>query len=200
MATQSLQVLRLTAPFAMAALCIWAVSARVELPSPGELWRLLAEIKSWQWFAAVAATAVSFWALGRYDSVAHRHLQTGLDSPQARKAGMAAIAFSQFAGFGLFTGAYARWRLVPGLTAVQAAQLTGLVALTFMAALTLLSGLAMLACSPGPRFCQNRGPFGYCQFGFRSLQLSAPGGPCRKHHVALSFLGRDGGAVALGHH
>lgn len=148
MVTQSLQALRLTAPFAMAALCLWALSTRIELPSLGELGALLAEIKTWQWLAAFGATAISFWALGRYDSVAHRHLQTGLDSPQARKAGMAAIAFSQFVGFGLFTGAYARWRLVPGLTALQAAHLTGLVALTFLIALAAICGLLLMAFPP----------------------------------------------------
>ncbi|OIQ36820.1 MAG: hypothetical protein BM558_13465 [Roseobacter sp. MedPE-SW] len=139
-----LQILRLTAPFAMAALCLWALSTRIELPSLAALGTLLGQLHLWQWLAACGATGISFWALGRYDSVAHRHLQTGLDGPPARRAGMAAIAFSQLVGFGLFTGAYARWRLVPGLTALQAAQLTGLVGLTFMAALAFLCGLAMI--------------------------------------------------------
>lgn len=152
MAGQTLHLVRLTTPFAMAALCLWALSTRVDLPSFGELGALLGGIQTWQWLVACGATAISFWALGRYDSVAHRHLQTGLDGPQARKAGMAAIAFSQFVGFGLFTGAYARWRLVPGLTAMLAAQLTGLVALTFIAALTLLSGLTHLLFPPFPGF------------------------------------------------
>lgn len=143
-AAPPLQILRLTAPFAMAALCLWALSTRIELPSLAALGSLLGQLQLWQWLAAFGATGLSFWALGRYDSVAHRHLQTGLDGPQARRAGMAAIAFSQLVGFGLFTGAYARWRLVPGLTALQAAQLTGLVGLTFMAALALLCGLAMI--------------------------------------------------------
>ncbi len=136
-------LLRLTAPFAMAALCLWALSARIELPSLAAISGFLGALHLWQWLAALGATLISFWALGRYDAVAHRHLQTGLDGAQARRAGMAAIAFSQLVGFGLFTGAYARWRLVPGLTVLQAAQLTGLVGLTFMAALAMICGLAM---------------------------------------------------------
>lgn len=139
-----LHVLRMTVPFAMAGLCLWAIFTRIELPSLADLGGLLGGLQMWQWLAACGATAVSFWALGRYDSVAHRHLQTGLDGPQARRAGMAAIAFSQLVGFGLLTGAYARWRLVPGLTAMQAAQLTGLVGLTFLAALTVICGSAMV--------------------------------------------------------
>ena len=128
----------------MAGLCIWALSTRIELPSLADLGALIASLKLWQWLLAGGATGVSFWALGRYDSVAHRHLQTGLDGAQARRAGMAAIAFSQMVGFGLFTGAYARWRLVPGLTAMQAAQMTGLVGVTFMAALAVICGTAMM--------------------------------------------------------
>lgn len=147
-----LHTLRFAAPFAMAALCLWALSARVELPTLADLGALLGSLQLWQWVAACTATAVSFLALGRYDSVAHRHLQTGLDGPQARRAGMAAIAFSQMVGFGLFTGAYARWRLLPGLTAMQSAQLTGMVGLTFMAALATISGVTMVLFAPAPWF------------------------------------------------
>jgi phosphatidylglycerol lysyltransferase len=143
-AALALHVLRLSTPFAMAGLCLWVLSARIILPTAADIGGLLGGLHLWQWLAACGATGISFWALGRYDSVAHRHLQTGLDGPEARQAGMAAIAFSQLVGFGLLTGAYARWRLVPGLTVMQAAQLTGLVGLTFMAALAMICGLAMV--------------------------------------------------------
>ncbi len=139
---------RWTAPLAMAALCIWALDARIGLPSPQDIGDTLASIPAWRWIAALSATAVSFWALGRYDTVAHRHLGTGFDgtreAPRARRAGMAAIAFSQTAGFGLITGAYARWRLLPGLTALQAAQVTALVGFTFMITLAAITGAALL--------------------------------------------------------
>lgn len=147
---QVFQVIRFAAPFALAALCLWALLSRIELPSGTELASLLGTLHVWQWAVACLATALSFWALGRYDSVAHRHLQTGLDGPDARRAGMAAIAFSQLVGFGLFSGAYARWRMLPGLTAMQAAQLTGLVGVSFMAALALISGAAMALFAPSP--------------------------------------------------
>lgn len=169
-----LQLARLSAPFAMAALCLWALSTRIELPSASEIWALLGGLRLWQWLAACVATAVSFWALGRYDSVAHCHLQTGLDGPQARRAGMAAIAFSQLVGFGLFTGAYARWRLVPGLTAMQAAQLTGLVGLTFMAALAVICGVAMLMVPLSPWFTPVGGFLVATAFGATVLSFLAP--------------------------
>lgn len=173
-AGQIVQLARLSAPFAMAALCLWALSTRIDLPSASEIWALLGGLKLWQWLAACVATAVSFWALGRYDSVAHRHLQTGLDGPQARRAGMAAIAFSQLVGFGLFTGAYARWRLVPGLTAMQAAQMTGLVGLTFMAALAVICGLAMLMVPLSPWFTPVGGLLVVTALGATALSFLAP--------------------------
>lgn len=169
-----LQLARLSAPFAMAALCLWALSTRIDLPSVSEIWALLGGLKLWQWLAAFVATAVSFWALGRYDSVAHRHLQTGLDGPAARRAGMAAIAFSQLVGFGLFTGAYARWRLVPGLTAMQAAQLTGLVGLTFMAALAVICGVAMVIFPLSPWFPPVGGVLVVTALGATILSFLAP--------------------------
>ncbi len=135
---------RWIAPIAMAALCIWALEARIGLPSVQQITDTLRNIPVWRWIAALSATGVSFWALGRYDTVAHRHLGTGLDGARARRAGMAAIAFSQTVGFGLITGAYARWRLLPGLSALQATQVTALVGFTFMVTLAAISGIALL--------------------------------------------------------
>ena len=94
------RVLRLTFPFMVTILCLWVLQDRVALPSLGDLEALLREVPMINWAGALAATFVSFWALGRYDSVAHRHLATGLDGPRARKAGVAAIALSQTVGFG----------------------------------------------------------------------------------------------------
>ncbi|MFI4861863.1 MAG: hypothetical protein ACIAXF_14415, partial [Phycisphaerales bacterium JB063] len=51
-----------------------------------------------------AATVISFWSLGRYDAIAHRHLGTDIRARSASRAGVCAIAFSQTVGFGLLTG------------------------------------------------------------------------------------------------
>ncbi len=141
---QILVVLRWCAPLGMAVLCFWALKEHVGLPSLSELGDSLAALPAWKWAGACVLTALSFWALGRYDSVAHRHLRSRLDGPRAQTAGMAAIAFSQTAGFGLITGAYARWRLLPGLSPLQAAQITALVGFTFMVTLSAISGIALI--------------------------------------------------------
>lgn len=127
---------RISVPFVMMISCLWLLQTRVDLPSMQALSRMMTQVTPLHWAGAVLATGISFWALGRYDLVAHRHFGTGLSDQSARKAGMAAIALSQTVGFGLFTGSFARWRLLPGLRPIQAAQLTGFVAVTFLAALT----------------------------------------------------------------
>ncbi|WP_264213355.1 phosphatidylglycerol lysyltransferase domain-containing protein [Leisingera thetidis] len=142
--------IRLAAPFLIMAVCLWLLQAQTDLPLPGELGAALISLPAWKWAGAALATCISFWALGRYDSVAHRHLGTGFDGPAARRAGMAAIAFSQTTGFGLITGTYARWRLLPGLSPLQAGQLTALVAATFLSALLVICSAALIAAPPSP--------------------------------------------------
>ncbi|WP_411350975.1 phosphatidylglycerol lysyltransferase domain-containing protein [Leisingera aquaemixtae] len=144
------RLLRLAVPFAVMAGCLWLLQVQSDLPSLNELGALVFDLPAWKWTGAALATAVSFCALGRYDCVAHRHLGTGLDGPAARRAGVAAIAFSQTAGFGLVTGSYARWRLLPGLTPLQAGQLTALVAATFLASLAVICGASLIAAPPVP--------------------------------------------------
>ncbi|KIC11188.1 membrane protein [Leisingera sp. ANG-M1] len=144
------RLIRLTVPFLVMGVCLWLLQDQTDLPPLRDLGALLTSLPAWKWAAAAAATAVSFWALGRYDSVAHRHLETGLDGPAARYTGMASIAFSQTVGFGLFTGAYARWRLLPGLSPLQAGQMTALVAATFLAALSVICGVALVLAPPAP--------------------------------------------------
>ena len=76
--------------------------------------------------------------------VAHRHIGTGFDSRPVRGVGMVAIALSQTVGFGLITGSFARWRLLPGLRPIQAAQVTSFVAVTFLAALAAICAVFSL--------------------------------------------------------
>ncbi|UTS80332.1 phosphatidylglycerol lysyltransferase domain-containing protein [Phaeobacter piscinae] len=139
---------RLLLPVAAMIGCLMLLQAHVALPDLPQLRSILGDLAGWQWAGALLATGISFWALGRYDSVAHRHLGTGLDGPQARRAGMIAIAISQTLGFGLVTGAFARWRMLKGLRPLRAAQLTGMVAITFLIALAGICGAALLLSPP----------------------------------------------------
>lgn len=70
----------------------------------------LTEVSLGQWIAALGATSLSFWAIGQYDLIAHRHFRTGLDAKTARNSGAAAVAVSQCLGLGIITGTLARYR------------------------------------------------------------------------------------------
>ena len=58
-------------------------------------------------------TLISLWTVGRYDVVAHKHFETRIPEVHARITGTFSIAIAQTTlGFGLFTGALVRWRLL----------------------------------------------------------------------------------------
>lgn len=100
----------------------------------------LARITLPQWSAALVLSAVSYWALGRYDASCHRMLKTGVPHRVAARTGAAAFAVSQTLGLGVVTGAIARWRLLPDLKPAQALALSSFCALSFMA---IWGGLAL---------------------------------------------------------
>ena len=96
------------------------------------IWAAILNVSLLQWTLASLATICSFWALGRYDAVLHRHLETGVDRVSALRSGITAIAVSQTLGFGLVTGALARWRMVPSLSIWQATRVSAVVAGSFL--------------------------------------------------------------------
>ena len=145
-----LRVIRALVPLVIAAVCLRVLFQRVDSYDLGSLTAGLDAIAPIQWAGAIAATYVSFWALGRYDAVAHRHFGTGIRSATARRAGAIAIAFSQSVGFGVLSGTFARWRLVPGLSVGQAARVTVFVAVTFLLALGALLSLTVLVTPLAP--------------------------------------------------
>lgn len=105
----------------------------------------LARVTPLRWAGAVAATGISFWAVGRYDDAVHRHLATGVPAAQARRAGVCGIALSQLLGMGVVTGTLVRWRMLPSLSLLQAGRLTLAVSLLFLAGWALVTAGAVLA-------------------------------------------------------
>jgi phosphatidylglycerol lysyltransferase len=115
--------------------------ARVELAAVG---RSLSAVPPAALLLALTATSISFLAAGRFDAAVHRWLGTGADEAAAVRTGAAAVAVSQTTGFGLITGALARWRGLPGLPLIGATRVTAAVTGAFMCALAaaiLLAGL-----------------------------------------------------------
>jgi len=143
------RVLRQALPLLAAGLAAVLMRDRIPAVDPGAVRDALAHIRPLQWLCAAAAAAVSFAALGRYDAVIHRYLRTGIADAAARRAGMTAIALSQTTGFGLVTGALARWRMLPGLSLGQALRVTAAVTLLFLVAWSVVAAAMVLAFRPG---------------------------------------------------
>ncbi|WP_172329342.1 phosphatidylglycerol lysyltransferase domain-containing protein [Mangrovicoccus sp. HB161399] len=96
------------------------------------------------WLQAAALAGLGYWALGRFDAVAHRMFHTGVGQKLARRAGMAAMAISQTLGLGILTGALARWRMIPGLSPARALMLSTIMAAGFFAIWAWLSMAALM--------------------------------------------------------
>ncbi|WP_108257807.1 hypothetical protein [Mangrovicoccus ximenensis] len=96
------------------------------------------------WLQAAALAGLGYWALGRFDAIAHRMFHTGVGQKLARRAGMAAMAVSQTLGVGILTGALARWRLIPGLSPARALMLSTVMAAGFFVIWAWLSMAALM--------------------------------------------------------
>ncbi|MGB0904575.1 MAG: lysylphosphatidylglycerol synthase transmembrane domain-containing protein, partial [Mangrovicoccus sp.] len=110
-------------------------------------------VAPWQWLAAAVMTAISYWALGRYDATCHKWMKTGIHDRRATTAGAAALALSQTLGIGIITGALARWRMLPDLSLKRALLLSTNVAATFMAGWAVITVISLIFLAnplPGP--------------------------------------------------
>ena len=104
----------------------------------------LKTVAPWQWLAATAFTAISFWALGRYDGLVHRLLGTSVTDSQAERAGIAAIAISQTVGMGVISSAFVRWRMLPDVSLAQAARISAIVSASFLSAWAVVTSLVVI--------------------------------------------------------
>ncbi|MEO9515661.1 MAG: phosphatidylglycerol lysyltransferase domain-containing protein [Paracoccaceae bacterium] len=178
--------LRLVAPILVLALCLSALSQHVTHNLWQTLPATLSAVNPLIWLAALGFTTFSFWAVGRYDGVAHTHLQTGVSAAQARRGGTISIAVAQTLGFGVFTGALVRWRLLPDLTLSCALALSAFVSISFILgwmfvtaivclllpapAWTFWPALATVLSGPVLVFCMFRWPV----LRLKTLQLNLP--------------------------
>ncbi|WP_425038915.1 phosphatidylglycerol lysyltransferase domain-containing protein [Primorskyibacter sp. S187A] len=143
----ALRPLQFVFPLLIAGLCLWTLQDQLETLDLNGLLGSLSDVGPMQWMVAALATIVSFWALARYDVHVHAICRTQIDDRRATQAGATAIGLSQITGFGLFVGTYARWKLLPELSMVQAAKVTGAVSVVFLIGWSLLLGL--MAFLPG---------------------------------------------------
>ncbi len=137
-------LLRHLVPIGIGVACCWALYNQLHHIDFGQLWQSVLNVTAFQWIAAIVATCVSFWAVARYDVVAHRHFQTGLSQKRATLTGATAISVGQTVGAGAIVGAFIRWRMQPSLGMVMSAKITAFVTLTFLAAWAVLTAGSVL--------------------------------------------------------
>ena len=129
---------------------VWLLSDRWAQIDTVALAQAFAGLRADQWGLALGLTSLSFWAVGRYDAVLHRHFATGLPGRLTRRAGICAIAVSQTLGLGLISGAILRWRMLPGFSLWQATQLTAAVALSFLAGWAVVTSVTLVILPHAP--------------------------------------------------
>lgn len=148
MARQSLRRFdRLAKPVATLAVgggLVCLLSTRLGHLDPSAIGSAVAGLGLHQWALALLAVTASFLAVGGQERVLHRHLGLPTGGGAAFRAGMAAGAISQTVGFGPLTGAFVRWRLLPGLTLWQATRIATALTVGFLFSLALLASVVMV--------------------------------------------------------
>ena len=118
-------------PLFIGVACLWLLKDRLTAQTVASIIPTLKTLPAQQWLIGLLATCVSFWALGRYDVIIHRHFNTGCPAHRASVVGAASIAVGQVVGMGVVTGALVRWRMLPELSVARAGKIALTVALSF---------------------------------------------------------------------
>ena len=134
----------------LATVFVWLLAQRLTGINWADVHAAIAAVGGLHWLAAIVATALSFWAVGQYDAVLHRHFATGLPVAQTRRAGICAIAVGQTVGFGLISGALMRWRMVPGQSLLAATKFTAAVAVSFLAGWAVITAVVLVMLPQAP--------------------------------------------------
>jgi phosphatidylglycerol lysyltransferase len=137
-------VMRHVIPLGIGIVCCWVLYQQLHHIDFSELWASLQSVAAWKWGLAFAFTGLSFWAVARYDVVAHRHFRTGVSCRHATMTGATAISIGQTVGAGALVGGFVRWKMIPNLGVVNAARITAFVTLAFLAAWAVITAASVL--------------------------------------------------------
>lgn len=92
---------------------VWILAKRLEGVELSHVFDAVLAVSPLGWVGAIAATWLSLAAVGQYDAILHRVLNTGISPRIARRTGLIAISIAQTAGFGTLVSALVRWRSLP---------------------------------------------------------------------------------------
>lgn len=141
---------KLVVTLGLAALFLWILGQRLQELNIGDLQTSLGTVPYVNWFGAVVVSLCAFWAVGKYDTVLHRHFVTGVCKRRAWRAGICAIAVSQTLGLGVVTGAILRWRMLPEQSLGMATRITVGVALSFLAGWAVVTSVVLILVPNAP--------------------------------------------------
>ena len=131
-------------------LMVWLLLGRLSAIEPAAVALAFGQLAPQSWGLAAVATGLSFWAVGHYDAVIHRHFATAMPQARARAAGICAIAVSQMIGLGAISGAVLRWRMLPEIGPWAATRLTAAVALSFLGAWGMVTSATLVILPDAP--------------------------------------------------
>lgn len=163
-------------------------------PDMAEVWRCLGMFSLWQWAAAIVLTSLSFRAIGTYNVLVHKVLNTGQTATAARHAAIKAIALPETLGFGAVTSALVRWRCLPDVSALSVARLSAVVSLSFTVALAVVAAVVvplsgMVPYTSAMIAVRGRGLDRLNRTGPAGAPLGLDTGPSSRPHIA-GFVGR----------
>jgi len=142
------QVIRNGLPLVLASFFLILLARQLEDLQFQSVFAITGQVTAWQWGLALGFTGLSFLAVGRYDAVVHRFLDTGVSARRAGRSGIVAIAISQTTGSGLITGTLSRWRMLPETSLLQAGRVTTIVAVTFLTGWLIVASIVLLLSAP----------------------------------------------------
>ncbi len=131
-------------PLGFACAIVWLLWDNVAGLDTNHIKSALRTVAPHQWALAALFSAISFWALGRYDRVVHRLIGSTTKSGAAQRAGVTAIALSQTVGMGVLSSALVRWRMLPELSLVQAMRISVIVSVSFLSAWAVVASCVAL--------------------------------------------------------
>lgn len=135
---------------ALFAIALWVLRRELAQLHLRDVLREVREVPTTALLLAGLLTAASYWLLGLYDVLGLRYIRKRIPYARAAFISFIAFAFGHNLSLAALTGTAVRYRLYGsmGLSAADAALLSGFVSFTTMSGLAILAGLALLT-EPG---------------------------------------------------
>ena len=140
------RVLKLSLCFAIVGPVLWLLNRHLADMDAASLSDALRSISLQSVALSALLSAISLYAVARYDRLAIRQLGLTISDRDSVQGGFAAVSIGQTLGMGLLVGSAVRWRMYrhAGVTLAQSAMISGLVMAGFLAGFSVVLAIAVL--------------------------------------------------------